>query len=230
MEDFNILEFLKYYWSKFIIVLVFIIIGLVGSYIYTFHMQVPVYRSQTSLVLTKNDNSATTITQNDINLNKNLVSTYREIVKSRRILDEVIENLDLEITYSELNSQVEVNSVNDTELILISVYNEDNRLARKIANEIASVFKDEITEIYNIENVSIIDRALISNEPYNVNVLKQFVLGIGSGILLGSGLIVGLFYLDDSVKTEEDIENKLGLSVLGRVPKYKNKKNKKGGK
>ena len=230
MEDFNILEFLKYYWSKFIIVLVFIIIGLVGSYIYTCHMQVPVYRSQTSLVLTKNDNSATTITQNDINLNKNLVSTYREIVKSRRILDEVIENLDLEITYSELNSQVEVNSVNDTELILISVYNEDNRLARKIANEIASVFKDEITEIYNIENVSIIDRALISNEPYNVNVLKQFVLGIGSGILLGSGLIVGLFYLDDSVKTEEDIENKLGLSVLGRVPKYKNKKNKKGGK
>lgn len=230
MEEFNILEFLKYYWSKFIIILVFIIVGLVGSYIYTFYMQVPIYRSQTSLVLTKNDSNSSTITQNDINLNKNLVSTYREIIKSRRILDQVIENLELDITYSELTTNVGVSSVNDTELIVISVYNEDSRLARKIANEIASVFKNEIPEIYNIENVSIIDKALISKEPYNVNVIKQFVLGTGAGFLVGSILIVGLFYLDDSVKTEEDIENKLGLSVLGRVPKYKSKKNKKGGK
>ena len=230
MEEFNILEFLKYYWSKFIIILVFIIVGLVGSYIYTFYMQVPIYRSQTSLVLTKNDSNSSTITQNDINLNKNLVSTYREIIKSRRILDQVIENLELDITYSELTTNVGVSSINDTELIVISVYNEDSRLARKIANEIASVFKNEIPEIYNIENVSIIDKALISKEPYNVNVIKQFVLGTGAGFLVGSILIVGLFYLDDSVKTEEDIENKLGLSVLGRVPKYKSKKNKKGGK
>lgn len=227
MEEFNILEFLKYYWSKLIFVLLFVIVGLVGSYIYTFHMQVPIYRSQTSLVLTKTDNGNTTITQNDISLNKNLVSTYREIVKSRRILSEVIDNLELEISYADLTEQVEVSSVNDTELIVISVYNEDNTLARQIANEIARVFKTEITEIYNIENVSIIDKALVSKEPYNVNVLKQIVLGIGAGFLLGSCLIVVLFYMDDTVKTEEDIENKLGLSVLGRVPKYKNKK---GGK
>ena len=227
MEEFNILEFLKYYWSKLIFVLLFVIVGLVGSYIYTFHMQVPIYRSQTSLVLTKTDNGNTTITQNDISLNKNLVSTYREIVKSRRILSEVIDNLELEISYADLTEQVEVSSVNDTELIVISVYNEDNTLARQIANEIARVFKTEITEIYNIENVSIIDKALVSKEPYNVNVLKQIILGIGAGFLLGSCLIVVLFYMDDTVKTEEDIENKLGLSVLGRVPKYKNKK---GGK
>lgn len=225
MEEFNILEFLKYYWSKIIIVLVCVMIGLVGSYIYTFHMQVPIYRSQTSLVLTKNDNGSSTITQNDINLNKNLVSTYREIVKSRRILDKVIENLDLDIHYSDLTNQVEVSSVNDTELIVISVYNEDNRLAKKIANEIANVFKTEIVEIYNIENVSIIDKALTSEEPYNVNVIKQFVIGMGAGFLLGSIFVIVLFYMDDSVKSEEDIEKKLGLSVLGRVPKYK-----KGGK
>lgn len=228
MEEFNVLEFLKYYMSKIIIVLVCIMIGLAGSYVYTFHMQVPIYRSQTSLVLTKSDNGSSTITQNDINLNKNLVSTYREIVKSRRILDKVIENLDLDVSYGDLKNQVEVSSVNDTELIVISVYNEDNRLAKKIANEIANAFKTEIVEIYNIENVSIIDKALTSKEPYNVNVIKQFVIGMGAGFLLGSIFITALFYMDDSVKTEEDIENRLGLSVLGRVPKYK--KNKKGGK
>lgn len=224
MEEFNILEFLKYYLSKIIFVLLFILIGFVGSYVYTYYIQVPIYRSQTSLVLTKTNNGSTTITQNDITLNKNLVSTYREIIQSRRILDRVIKNLDLDIEYKELSKNVSVDSVNDTELILISVYNEDNNLAKQIADEIANVFKTEIIKIYNIENVSIIDKALVSKAPYNVNVIKQFVFGSGIGFVLGSLIILIKFYMDDTVKGEEDIEKKLGLSVLGRVPKYKNKK------
>ena len=146
MEEFNVLEFLKYYFSKIIFILIFTFVGLVGGIVYTSLIQVPVYRSQTSLVLTKNDSS--TITQNDINLNKNLVSTYREIVKSRRILNTVIDNLDLDLTYEELKEQVQVSSVNDTELIVISVYNKDNTLAKQIADEIAKTFKTEIVEIY----------------------------------------------------------------------------------
>ena len=228
MEEFNILEFLKYYWSKIVVVLFFILVGFIGSYFYTFYMQVPVYRSQTSLVLAKTDNGNSTITQSDITLNKNLVSTYRQIIKSRRILDIVIENMDLDLSYGKLNSQVAVSSVDDTELILISVYDEDKTQAKKIADEIALVFKDEITKIYNIENVSIIDKALVSEKPYNVNVIKQFVLGGGLGFLISSIIITILFYMDDTVKTEEDIEKKLGLSVLGSVPKYR--KRKKGGK
>ncbi len=228
MEEFNVLEFLKYYFSKIIFILIFTFVGLVGGIVYTSLIQVPVYRSQTSLVLTKNDSS--TITQNDINLNKNLVSTYREIVKSRRILNMVIDNLDLDLTYEELKGQVQVSSVNDTELIVISVYNKDNTLAKQIADEIAKTFKTEIVEIYNIENVSIIDKALVSDAPSNVHKLKQYIIGAGSGFLLCSLIIVIRFYMDDTVKTEEDIENKLELPVLGMVPKYKTKKNKKGDK
>lgn len=228
MEEFNVLEFLKYYFSKIIFILIFTFVGLVGGIFYTTLIQVPVYRSQTSLVLTKNDSS--TITQNDINLNKNLVSTYREIVKSRRILNMVIDNLDLDLTYEELKEQVQVSSVNDTELIVISVYNKDNTLAKQIADEIAKTFKTEIVEIYNIENVSIIDKALVSDAPSNVHKLKQYIIGAGSGFLLCSLIIVIKFYMDDTVKTEEDIENKLELPVLGMVPKYKTKKNKKGDK
>ncbi len=223
MEEFNVVEFLKYYMGKFIFVILFIVMGVVGSYVYTYYIQVPIYRSQTSLVLTKT-NGSTTITQNDINLNKNLVSTYREIIQSRRILDKVIKNLDLDVDYKELARNVSVDSVNDTELIVISVYNKDNKLAKKIADEIANVFKTEITTIYNIENVSIIDKALVSNTSYNVNVVKQFILGAGIGFVLSSLILLIRFYLDDTVKNEEDIEKKLGLSVLGRVPKYKNKK------
>lgn len=219
MEEFNILEFLKYYWSKIIFVILFIFIGLMGSYVFTYNTQVPIYESKTSLVLTKND-TGNSITQSDINLNKNLVSTYREIIRSRRILEKVITNLHLNISYEDLSKQVEVGSISDTELIVISVYNENSLAAKTIADEIATVFKEEIIEIYNIENVSIIDKALVSTIPYNVHVLKQFLIGGALGFIISSVIIFFFYYIDDSIKNEEDIEKKIGLFVLGTIPKY----------
>ena len=185
------------------------------------------YKSQTSLVLTRAGDSTGSITQNDISLNKNLVATYREIIKSRRILSNVISNLNLDITEKELSDKVSVTSSNDTELIVISVVDKDSKLARDIANEIAKVFKEEITTIYNIENISIVDVAIKAKDAYNVNPLKQYVIGVGSGFLIGSLIITVMFYFDDSIKKPEDIEEKVGLSVLSTVPKYKGKKKRK---
>lgn len=227
MEEFNISEFIKYYFSLIVIVILFIILGAVGSWYYTDYIQVPMYKSQTSLVLTRAGNSTGSITQNDISLNKNLVATYREIIKSRRILSNVISNLNLDITEKELSDKVSVTSSNDTELIIISVVDKDSKLARDIANEIAKVFKEEITTIYNIENISIVDVAIKAKDAYNVNPLKQYVIGVGSGFLMGSLIITVMFYFDDSIKKPEDIEEKVGLSVLSTVPKYKGKKKRK---
>lgn len=227
MEEFNISEFIKYYFSLIVMVILFIILGAVGSWYYTDYIQVPMYKSQTSLVLTRAGDSTGSITQNDISLNKNLVATYREIIKSRRILSNVISNLNLDITEKELSDKVSVTSSNDTELIVISVVDKDSKLARDIANEIAKVFKEEITTIYNIENISIVDVAIKAKDAYNVNPLKQYVIGVGSGFLIGSLIITVMFYFDDSIKKSEDIEEKVGLSVLSTVPKYKGKKKRK---
>ena len=227
MEEFNISEFIKYYFSLIVIVILFIILGAVGSWYYTDYIQVPMYKSQTSLVLTRAGDSTGSITQNDISLNKNLVATYREIIKSRRILSNVISNLNLDITEKEFSDKVSVTSSNDTELIVISVVDKDSKLARDIANEIAKVFKEEITTIYNIENISIVDVAIKAKDAYNVNPLKQYVIGVGSGFLIGSLIITVMFYFDDSIKKPEDIEEKVGLSVLSTVPKYKGKKKRK---
>ena len=227
MEEFNISEFIKYYFSLIVIVILFIILGAVGSWYYTDYIQVSMYKSQTSLVLTRAGDSTGSITQNDISLNKNLVATYREIIKSRRILSNVISNLNLDITEKELSDKVSVTSSNDTELIVISVVDKDSKLARDIANEIAKVFKEEITTIYNIENISIVDVAVKAKDAYNVNPLKQYVIGVGSGFLIGSLIITVMFYFDDSIKKPEDIEEKVGLSVLSTVPKYKGKKKRK---
>ena len=224
MEEFNISEFIKYYFSQIVIIIIFIIFGLLGCWYYTDNIQVAEYKSQTSLVLTSGTDK---ITQNDITVNKNLVSTYREIIKSRRILSPVIENLQLDLTTEELSKKIAVTSTNDTEIIVITVTDTDSIKARDIANEIAKVFQKDIANIIPIDNISLVDEAVEASEPYNVNVLKQYIIGVGAGFLIGSMIITIMFYFDDSIKRPEDIEEKVGLSVLSTVPKYKGKKKRK---
>ena len=224
MEEFNISEFFKYYVGKIAIVLLTTAIFFTGSIYYTAKMQVPMYKSEAKIVLT---NQSAQITQNDIVINKNLVSTYREIIKSRRILSQVIENLNLDLTIEKLNRKVKVSSANDTEMIIISVVDESKSLSRDIANEIAKIFKKEIVDIYKIENITIVDNAVDATTAYNVQPLKQYILGFGLGFIIGTGLIVLMFYFDDSIKSSEQIETKLGLSVLSQVPKYRGNKKKK---
>ena len=223
MEEFNISEFIKYYFSQIIFVVFVIIFGALACWYYTDNIQVAQYKSQTSLVLT----STGEITQSDISVNKNLVSTYREIIKSRRILMPVIQNLGLELEPEELSEKVNVTSTNDTEIIVITVTDTDSSKACDIANEIANVFQKDIGNMIPIDNISLVDEAVEAKVPYNVNVLKQYIIGCGAGFLIGSMLVVIMFYFDDSIKKAEDIEEKVGLSVLSTVPKYKNKKKKR---
>lgn len=230
MEEFNILEFLNYYWNKIIFVVVLTFIGLIASLVFTYRIQTPVFQARTSLVLVNNSEDNTSITQNDITINKNLVSTYREIIQSKLILNKVISNMRLDISYEALKKNVKVNSVKDTEIINIFVYNEDKRQAKNIAKQIAHVFETEIVEIYNIENVSIIDEATVDEDPYNVHVLKQIVIGTGIGFILSSLVIAICFYFDDTVKSEEEIEKGLKVPILGSVPKYHDKIGSSSGK
>ena len=204
MEEFNISEFFKYYLSKIIIVILLTGIGVGISIYYTAKVQVPLYKSEAKIVLT---NQSATITQNDVVLNKNLVTTYREIIKSRRILSQVIENLMLDVTVDELNKQVKVTSANDTEMIIISVVDKNKTKSMDIANEIATIFKNEIVDIYNIENITIVDRAVLAEDAYNVNPLKQYLIGFGIGFILSTGIIVLMFNFDDSIKNAEEIES-----------------------
>jgi len=221
MEEFNVTEFLKYYVNKIIIVAFCTLVGILAAWYYTVNVQVAMYKSETSIVLA---NQNTDITVNDVSLNKNLLPTYREIIKSRSILDKVIENLSLDLTVEELNKKINVETESDAEIIVVSVKDEDSKVAQAIANEIANIFKEEITNYYPIENVTILDSAVEAEEPYNINILKQYLIGLGLGFIVGSGIVILIFYFDDTVKTAEDIETKIGLSVLSTIPKYKPKK------
>ena len=225
MEEINIKDLFNFFISKIkiirIIVGVFVILGV----LYVKFLQVPMYHSATTLILVSdNNNNNSAAMQSDINLNKNLVSTYSEIVKSRTVLKKVKKELKLDMSIKELSKQIEVTSVENTEIIRIEVSDEDNKLAQKIAKEVAKTFMNEVKDIYNLTNITIIDKASLEKKPYNVSMIKQVCLFGISGLVIGSVVVFLIFYFDTSIKSSKDIEEKLGLPVIGNVTLIENKK------
>lgn len=221
METIDIKELLNYFRAKLsIILLITMVVTMVGG-VYSFFIQEPKYKSTTTVILKNDISQGTNLTYNDVTINKNLVGTYSEIVKSKKILNKAIKNLKIDYTYSQLYDMIQVASVPDTELIKISVVNESSNTAKVVANEVANVFVEEIPELYNISNVSILDTAEVATTPYNVNVKKQTAIYLMVGLVLGCGIVFLIYYFDRTIKSSEQIELKLGLPVLGSVQEYK---------
>lgn len=229
MEEINLKDLFNYFWSKIIIIILVTLLAVLGGCMYSLYLQKPMYKSSTTIVLTRANDEVENggITQNDILLNQKLVSTYREIIKSRRILNQVINNLNLNMDYATLGQEISVTNEKDTELIRISVSDSDPKQAKVIANEIARVFNNEIIEIYSIKNISVIDYAEEATNPYNVNVIKQIVLAGLCGLVLSFGIVFMMFYFDTTIKNVEEVEDKLGLPLLGAVPMNSRKGGKK---
>ena len=217
MEEINLKELGNYFLSYIVIILSVITVILIVGCIYSVVIKKPLYHGTTSIVLV-NQNNGNTITNSDIQVNRNLVETYTQIIKSRKILSTVISQLGLTYSESALAGNVSVSAITDTDIIRISVSDENNQLAADIANEIARVFMEDIKTRYNLQNVSVLDEAVAESSPYNVNIAKEIVLYILIGVVLGCAIVFVMFYFDTSIKSSTEIEEKFGLAVLGNVP------------
>lgn len=214
MEEINLVEIFSYFKSKIIAILIVIGVILVAGNIYSIFIKTPMYQSNTTVLLVNSKNNNTT----ELQLNKNLVTTYTEIIKSRRVLTQVIKEGKLDCSVSELSSMISVEAVGDTELIRITVKHTNKKKASIIADQIADTFIKEIKDLYHLENVSVVDRAVVSNAAYNINYLKDNIIYLGIGIVLTFGIVFVMYYFDTTIKSSEVVENKLGLTVIGIVP------------
>ena len=215
MEEIDLMELLSYFLEKSKIIIITVLVCLLCGLVYTGFIKDAMYKSDVSVVLVSKNSS---MSQNDIMVNQKLASTYRELVESRSVLLEVIDNLNLDYSLKELQNMITVENVSDTEILKIVVSSKDPKEAVKIANETASVFEKEIVKIYNLENVSIVDKAILAKEPYNVNILKDIIIYVGVGLVLSVGVLFVIYYFDNTVKSVEQIEKQLGVAVIGTVP------------
>lgn len=221
MEELDLKELFNMFWIRkihmILIILIFIVIGAIYSFVFVS----PVYMSYTTLLLATSSDTTTssdTITTSDITLNNNLVSTYSELITSKTVLGHVIENLGINKTYENLKGAVSVSAVKTTQLIKISVTDANPTEAKMIADEIAKVFSSKVSEIYNINNVHVVDEAEISHTPSNINHMKDIAIFAFIGLVVACIYVLIANMLDTTVKTQEDVERKLGITVLTTIP------------
>lgn len=219
MEEIDLKELFLFVKDKIgLLITITVSVCLLGC-IYGLFIQTPMYSSYTTVILSGNETSGS-ITQSDIALNKNLVDTYAEIVKSRRVLEQVISDLDLDITYEKLSEKISVTALNNTEIIKISVNDKDAIKAKNIANVTANYFTKEVVKLYNMNNVDILDEAIESEKPYNINISKQIIIYFMIGLVLACGVLFIIYYFDRTIKSIEQVEEKIKLPILGGVQEY----------
>lgn len=223
MEEINLKELFDYFIDKIkYIIIATLVCCLIGG-IYTKFLTIPMYKSSTTVILGSNQ-EGTGITQSDISINNNLVSTYAEIITSRRVLEQVQKELNESYTYKELASEISVSSINNTQIIKITVEDNNALNAKIIANLVAKVFTVEVPELYNLDNVHILDVAIEEDEPYNINVAKSSIIGGLLGLVLSSGIFFVIYYFDRTAKSVEQVEEVLQMPILGSVEETKNLK------
>lgn len=230
MEEIDLKELFNIFWSKkLFIIMVTLTFAVLGLY-YGKRIVIPDYKSTATLVLTKSNNTETsTITQSEVTLNQQLVATYTELIKTNNILRQVIDNLKYnDITEEDLRKNVEVQLVSTTQLIEVSVKNTDNVKAKELTNEIVKVFIEKTKEIYKLENIHMVDEAKVEEKPYNVNYKKDILIFASIGFILAIGIVYIKSLFDTTIKNSEEVEKRLGLTVLASIPQYDYEMKKKG--
>lgn len=232
MEEIDLKELFNMFWSRKFIILFIVVVFIGIGVFYTKFMVKPDYKATATLVLTKNTSNDETITQSEVTLNQKLVSTYTVWIQSNNVIRQVISNLDANISEDELRNSVSVNLVTNTQMIEVSVTNENPEMAQKFANEITNVFIETIKETYKIDNISLVDKAKLPTEPYNISNTKNVLIFAFIGIVIAGGYVFVASMLDTTIKSAEAAEKHLGLNVLASIPNYnfETKKSKKGKK
>lgn len=223
MEEISLLELFHILRKWLALIIILTILAVAVSGIVSYFVLEPEYQTFTTLMVGKPKDymSENKIEYNDLMLNQKLVSTYGELVKSRLVSDEVIENLNLDVSFDTFRGKVSVNLVKDTEIIKIQVTDTNPMVATLIANETAKVFMDRVQDIMKVENVQIIDIAQAPKAPIKPRPMLNMAIAAVLGLMAGVFIAFLIEFLDNSIKTPEEVEKYLGLPVMGAIPMIK---------
>lgn len=199
-----------------VIILSGILLGVL-SIIGTMLFITPKYESTTKImVLNKQDNN--TLTSADMQTSTQLTKDYAELIQSRTVLEGVIAQLNLDMTYKEMLNKVSVETSSDSRIVSISVTDEDPCTASEIANAVRDMAAEHIQSVMDIEAVNVVDTANIPNEKASPSLAKNGVIGGLLGVIIAMAAVIIIYLTNDTIKVEEDVERYLGLSVLGSIP------------
>ncbi len=220
MEYFNIIK-------KRILLVILITIGsTILSGVLSYFVITPTYKADISVIIGKieNNSGAPQDSYNDVIMYQKLVKTYSEFAQSRKVSEHVIQALNLKMEPNQLQGMVSVAPKGDTEFLTITVKSKDPKEAMDIANQLARSLKYISNDVKKVDNVQLLDEAQLPTAPDSPNKKLNMAIAFFLGLMVSLGIAFLLEYLDNTVKSQEDIEKLTGIPVIGIIPLTQDKK------
>ena len=218
----DIMLLLRRIWEKKVLIVLVTLLFTVASLAVSIFVITPQYSSTTKVYVvnqTKDEKKA--ITTQDVQLGSLLVKDYKEIILSNKVMEDAAEKSGTGLTAKELAKKVSVDAPKDTRIISITVQDKDPQVASDLANTVKEISADQIKEVTKIDDVTTLEEAKAATSPSSPNILKNGILATALGFILAVAGVVLFELLDDRVKRAEDIEETMGLVLLGVVPDTK---------
>lgn len=219
-EEINLKEIIDLFWRKKFFIIICCLLGAIAGLLYTMKFVTPKFTATSSLILVQTDSSgsAAGVTTSDVTLNDKLIETYKELAKSKSVINEVIDELKLDLSYGRVKSEVSVQAVTGTQILKISVTDVKPERATAIANTLSQVFSNKVEEIYKIDNINVVDEAETPQAPSNINHKKDVMVFVAVAFVLSIAIIFLVSVLDTTVGQNTDFERTLGVKVLAEIP------------
>lgn len=215
-EEIDLIELFYALKEKILLILMVALIGGCIAGAYTQFLMTPIYSSTSSMLVLSKETTLTSLA--DLQLGATLTSDYTVLIESTPVLEQVVENLGLDMSVEQLKSTITINNPSDTRILEITVNNTDSAMAKKIVDEVASVSSAYIGDKMEVIPPKIIEVGKIATVRTSPSVKKNVMLGFMLGFVACAGVVAVYAIMDDTIKTEEDIEKYLGVSVLAKVP------------
>ena len=220
--EIDVFAMLKTLWKrKFSIVLVALVFA-IAAFGYSAFLAKKEYQSTSRIyVVSRQNQDNNALTNSDLQAGSYLVKDYREIILSQNVLSQAIEELKLDMTPAELSKKISVSVPTDTRILSITAKDGDPKEAARIVNGLRNVAAEKIISVTKVSDVTTLDEAEVPQSPSSPNIKRNVLLGFIAGAGLMVVLMVVVEVLDDRVKRPEDIEELMGLTLLGIVPDIK---------
>lgn len=205
-------QFCKLWYAAVAIIAVCVLI----AFAYTKLICVPKYDSAAKIYIGRT--STEKISSSDIAVSTYLTRDYAELIMDRTVLNGVIEQLDLDMSYGALKSTVSIENPEDTRIISVAVRTDDPRKSMQIAQCICEVAQEKITELFNIDAVTVISDAYMPTGPSTPNLGRNITLGALIGIAISAVMLILASLFNDKISSVQDVERYLGISVLAAIP------------
>ena len=214
-----------FHWLWLLIVAGLVIAAIAFSY--SAFILTPMYTSTTKVYILSKQGNDDKMTYSDTQLANNITKDFKEMIKSRTVVERVIQELNLNESYSSLSGRISVSNATDTRVVGISVKDPDPKKAQMLANSIRDVSAEHIREVMDLEAVNVVDEANLPTTPSEPSRKKYTLIGFLIGVVVCAAVLILRFYLDDSIKSSEDIEKYLGLSTLASIPVFESEEDSK---